>query len=146
MLHRRCGQRRHRPYDCHTEAFRRIQLAIFPCRAGLKWPVVGASLFATNIGAEHLVGLSGDAYRYGLSAGTVELTTCICLGIACACAFSLLHEHQDITPSRNSWNSAYNRTARVFFSGLMLVICIMTKLAFHYTPAPWYCMGSSAGM
>ena len=32
----------------------------------LTWPIVGASLFATNIGAEHLVGLSGDSYRYGL--------------------------------------------------------------------------------
>ena len=50
----------------------------------LGWPLVGASLFATNIGAEHLVGLSGDSYRYGLSAGSVELLTCICLGIACA--------------------------------------------------------------
>ena len=45
----------------------------------IKWPVIGASLFATNIGAEHLVGLSGDSYRYGLSAGSVELTTAICL-------------------------------------------------------------------
>ncbi|RPI16367.1 MAG: hypothetical protein EHM65_03610, partial [Acidobacteriales bacterium] len=53
----------------------------------LTWPIVGASLFATNIGAEHLVGLSGDAYRYGLCAGTVELTTCICLGFACAVLF-----------------------------------------------------------
>src|ERR1700724_4779366 len=53
----------------------------------LPWPLVGASLFATNIGAEHLVGLSGDSYRYGLSAGAVELTTCICLGIACALLF-----------------------------------------------------------
>ena len=25
----------------------------------IKWPVIGASMFATNIGAEHLVGLSG---------------------------------------------------------------------------------------
>jgi len=40
----------------------------------IKWPVIGASLFATNIGAEHLVGLSGDSYRYGLAAGFVELT------------------------------------------------------------------------
>ena len=40
----------------------------------LTWPFIGASLFATNIGAEHLVGLSGDSYRYGLCAGTVELT------------------------------------------------------------------------
>src|SRR3954452_12846795 len=53
----------------------------------LTWPIIGASLFATNIGAEHLVGLSGDGYRYGLSAGTVELTTCICLGLACAILF-----------------------------------------------------------
>ena len=53
----------------------------------IKWPVIGASLFATNIGAEHLVGLSGDAYRYGLSAGTVELTTAITLGFACAILF-----------------------------------------------------------
>ena len=29
----------------------------------LFWPLIGASLFATNIGAEHLVGLSGDAYH-----------------------------------------------------------------------------------
>jgi solute:Na+ symporter, SSS family len=35
----------------------------------LTWPIIGASLFGSNIGAEHLVGLSGDAYRYGLSAG-----------------------------------------------------------------------------
>jgi SSS family solute:Na+ symporter len=53
----------------------------------LTWPLVGASLFATNIGAEHLVGLSGDAYRYGLSAGTVELTTCWTLGFAAAFLF-----------------------------------------------------------
>src|SRR5215469_14314386 len=50
----------------------------------LAWPLIGASLFATNIGAEHLVGLSGDAYRYGLSAGAVELTTCITVGFAAA--------------------------------------------------------------
>jgi hypothetical protein len=41
----------------------------------LPWPLVGASLFATNIGADHLVGLSGDAYRYRLSAGTVVQST-----------------------------------------------------------------------
>ena len=53
----------------------------------IKWPVIGASLFATNIGAEHLVGLSGDSYRYGLSAGSVELTAGITLVFACAILF-----------------------------------------------------------
>lgn len=96
----------------------------------LGWPLVGASLFATNIGAEHLVGLSGDAYRYGLRAGTVELTTCICLGIACAVLFPY-YLRLKIYTIPEFLELRYNRAARVFFSGLMLVICIMTKLAFH---------------
>src|SRR5579863_4447008 len=96
----------------------------------LSWPLVGASLFATNIGAEHLVGLSGDSYRYGLSAGAVELTTCICLGVACAFLFPSYIRARIFTIPE-FLELRYNRTARVFFSGLMLVICIMTKLAFH---------------
>lgn len=96
----------------------------------LSWPLVGASLFATNIGAEHLVGLSGDAYRYGLSAGAVELTTCICLGVACALLFPHYIRARVYTIPE-FLELRYNRAARVFFSGLMLVVCIMTKLAFH---------------
>jgi SSS family solute:Na+ symporter len=96
----------------------------------LGWPVVGASLFATNIGAEHLVGLSGDSYRYGISAGTVELTTCICLGIACAVLFPYYIKNKVFTIPEYL-ELRFNPAARVFFSGLMLVICIMTKLAFH---------------
>jgi SSS family solute:Na+ symporter len=96
----------------------------------LGWPLVGASLFASNIGAEHLVGLSGDSYRYGLSAGAVELTTCICLGLACALLFPYYIRARVYTIPE-FLELRYNRTARVFFSGLMLVICIMTKLAFH---------------
>lgn len=96
----------------------------------LTWPLVGASLFATNIGAEHLVGLSGDAYRYGLSAGAVELTTCICLGLACAVLFPY-YIRAKIYTIPEFLELRYNRMARTFFSGLMLMICIMTKLAFH---------------
>jgi len=96
----------------------------------LGWPLVGASLFATNIGAEHLVGLSGDSYRYGLAAGAVELTTCICLGIACALLFPYYIGARVYTIPE-FLELRYNRTARVFFSALMLVVCIMTKLAFH---------------
>ena len=96
----------------------------------LGWPLVGASLFATNIGAEHLVGLSGDSYRYGLSAGAVELTTCICLGVACALLFPYYIRARVYTIPE-FLELRYNRTARVFFSGLMLVVCIMTKMAFH---------------
>ncbi len=96
----------------------------------LTWPIIGASLFATNIGAEHLVGLSGDANRYGLCAGTVELTTAICLGFACSIMFPYYIRTKVFTIPE-FLEMRYNRTARTFFSGLMLAICIMTKMAFH---------------
>ncbi len=95
----------------------------------IKWPVIGASLFATNIGAEHLVGLSGDSYRYGLSAGLVELTTVITLGVACAILFPYYMKNKLFTIPE-FLELRYNRRARTFFSGLMLIISIMTKLAF----------------
>lgn len=93
------------------------------------WPIVGTSVFATNIGAEHLVGLSGDAYRYGLCAGTVELTTAINLGIAAAILFPHYMRNRIFTIAE-FLEIRYNPAARAFFSGLMLVICIMAKMAF----------------
>jgi SSS family solute:Na+ symporter len=95
----------------------------------IKWPIIGASLFATNIGAEHLVGLSGDSYRYGLSAGFVELTMPITLGVSCAILFPYYMKNRIFTIPE-FLEIRYNRRARTFFSGLMLVISIMTKLAF----------------
>ena len=95
----------------------------------ITWPVIGASLFATNIGAEHLVGLSGDSYRYGLSAGSVELTTAITLGFACAILFPHYLKNKIYTIPE-FLELRYNEKARTFFSGLMLVISVMTKLAF----------------
>ncbi len=95
----------------------------------IKWPVIGASLFATNIGAEHLVGLSGDAYRYGLSAGTVELTTAITLGFACAVLFPYYMKNKIYTIPE-FLEMRFTPRARTFFSGFMVIISIMTKLAF----------------
>ena len=95
----------------------------------ITWPVIGASIFATNIGAEHLVGLSGDSYRYGLSAASVELTTAITLGFACAILFPYYIKNKIYTIPE-FLEIRYDRRARIFFSGLMLVISVMTKLAF----------------
>ena len=95
----------------------------------IKWPIIGASIFATNIGAEHLVGLSGDSYRYGLSAGAVELTTAITLGFACAILFPYYFKNKIYTIP-GFLELRYTPRAKTFFSGFMLIISIMTKLAF----------------
>src|SRR6266851_8674267 len=89
----------------------------------LTWPIVGASLYATNIGAEHLVGLSGDAYRYGLCAGTVELCTCICVGFAAAYLYPFYIRNRVFT-TPEFLETRYHPLARAFFSGLMLIISI----------------------
>jgi SSS family solute:Na+ symporter len=96
----------------------------------LTWPLVGASLFATNIGAEHLVGLSGDSYRYGLSASAVELTTCITVGFAAAFLYPFYIRNRVFT-TPEFLEKRYHPAARAFFSGLMLLISITTKMAFH---------------
>jgi len=95
----------------------------------ITWPIVGASLFATNIGAEHLVGLSGDAYRYGLSAGSVEIMTIIPLGIACAVLFPYYMKNKIFTIPE-FLELRFTKQARTVFSAYMLVISVMTKLAF----------------
>jgi len=95
----------------------------------LTWPIIGASLYATNIGAEHLVGLSGDSYRYGLKAGTVELSTAICIGLACWVLFPTYIKNKVFTIPEYL-ERRYDVRARLFFSGLMLLICVMTKMAF----------------
>ncbi len=66
----------------------------------------------------------------GLSAGAVELTTVLCLGIAFALLFPYYIRARVYTIPE-FLELRYNRASRVFFSGLMLVVCIMTKLAFH---------------
>ena len=95
----------------------------------LMWPVVGASLYATNIGAEHMVGLSGDAYRYGISAGANELTAAISLGIATAILIPYYLKNQVFTIPE-FLELRYCKQARMFFSAMMLLICVVTKMGF----------------
>ena len=43
------------------------------------WFAVGASLFASNIGSEHLVGLAGSGAATGLAVGHFEWLACLIL-------------------------------------------------------------------
>ena len=47
--------------------------------SSLSWWAVGASLFASNIGTEHFVGLSGIASMYGVVPAFFELTSVLML-------------------------------------------------------------------
>jgi len=59
----------------------------FLANRGLKWPVIGAALFASNISTIHLVGLAASGYNEGLVWGNFEwlaAVTLILLGMVFA--------------------------------------------------------------
>lgn len=95
----------------------------------LTWPIVGASLFSTNIGPEQVVGLSGDSYRYGICTGAVELTTAITLGITAAVLLPYYMKNKVFTIPE-FLELRFRPEARMWFSGFMLFVCIVTKMAF----------------
>ena len=43
------------------------------------WLAIGASIFATNIGSEHLIGLAGSGASTGLAVGAYEMTAVFCI-------------------------------------------------------------------
>src|SRR5438309_3824596 len=47
------------------------------------WLAVGARLFASNIGSEHLVGLAGTGAASGLAVGHFEWMACLMLRLFC---------------------------------------------------------------
>src|SRR5258708_12986556 len=104
--------------------------SFFLAERSLQWQLVGASLFATHLGAEPVVGVSGDVCRYGLGGGTVELTTCWWLGFAGVFLFPFYIRNRVFT-TPEFLETRYHPLARVLFSGLMLAISVTTKMAFH---------------
>ena len=50
----------------------------------LPWPFIGMSLLASNISAEHVVGLAGDGYPVGLPAGAKWMAVWAVLGVLAA--------------------------------------------------------------
>ena len=75
-----------------------------------------------------MVGLCGDAYRYGLCAGANELTAGISLGIAAAILIPYYLRNQVFTVPE-FLELRYRKEARLVFSAWMLMICVVTKMA-----------------
>ena len=94
----------------------------------LTWPVIGASLFASNIGTEHLVGLAGDAHRVGLVAGGFEWMACLCL-IILAVVFVPQYLRTRIYTIPEFLERRFSLTARIYLSGYFTVMIVLTKVS-----------------
>ena len=94
----------------------------------LRWPFVGMSLLASNISAEHVVGLAGDGYRVGMVTGGYEWMAAWCL-IILASLFTPLYLRSKIYTIPEFLERRFGWELRAFLSGNLLLMNVLLKNA-----------------
>lgn len=93
----------------------------------LGWFIVGASIFASNIGSEHLVGLAGSGCTDGVAMAHYELHAW-CL-LVLGWIFVPFYSRSKVFTMPEFLEKRYNETARWILSIISLVAYVLTKIA-----------------
>jgi solute:Na+ symporter, SSS family len=91
------------------------------------WFVVGTSILASNVGSEHIVGLSGTAAKTGVVMGHYELHSWIVLLLGWV--FIPFYIRSNVFTMPEFLERRYNSSARWFLSILSLLSYILTKVS-----------------
>ena len=94
----------------------------------LRWPFIGASLFAANISAEHFVGLAGSGYTLGMAVGGFEWMAIYCL-IPLVVLFLPFYIRNQIYTVPEFLERRFSPTVRLVFSGFMVVLSVLAKIS-----------------
>lgn len=94
----------------------------------LVWPVIGLSLFATNISAEHLVGLAQEGHQTGLVIGGYEWMASYCL-IMLAAVFAPQYLRYRVFTIPEWFERRYGPETRVALTVYFLAMIVLTKTA-----------------
>lgn len=92
------------------------------------WFVIGASLFASNIGSEHLVGLAGSGAKGEMVAGQFEILAALIL-ILLGWVFVPFYLKSGVFTMPEFLEKRYNRQSRNFLSIVSIVAYILTKIS-----------------
>ena len=104
-------------------------------RAGLKWPVIGLAIFATNISTVHLVGLAEAGYKSGLLMGNFELLAGVTLVIL-AMFFAPFYIRSRVATLPDFLEKRYSRSSRDIVAVLSVFSAIFIHIGFSlYTGA-----------
>jgi SSS family solute:Na+ symporter len=93
----------------------------------LGWFVIGASIFASNIGSEHLVGLAGSGATDGVAMAHYELHAW-CL-LVLGWLFVPFYMRSQVFTMPEFLERRFNPTSRIMLSVISLVAYVLTKLA-----------------
>ncbi|HWP82742.1 MAG TPA: sodium:solute symporter [Bacteroidota bacterium] len=92
------------------------------------WLAVGASLFASNIGSEHLVGLAGSGAAGGLAVGHFEWLACLIL-LLLGWVFVPFYLRSGVYTMPEFLERRYNPAARWYLATISVVGYVLTKIS-----------------
>jgi SSS family solute:Na+ symporter len=94
----------------------------------LTWPLVGMSIFMTNISAMHVIGLAGDGHRVGLAVSGYELIGAWDL-VMLAAFFAPLYLKSQVFTIPEFLERRFGWGVRAFLSANLMVMNIFTRSA-----------------
>ena len=94
----------------------------------LRWPVIGASLYAANISTEHLVGLAGSGYSSGLAWGVFEWIAVFCLA-PLIFVFLPFYMKNKIYTVPEFLEKRFSSSVRLAFSAFMVLLAVLVKIS-----------------
>jgi len=92
------------------------------------WMAIGASLFASNISAEHFIGLAGSGAASGLAVGQFEWLACFIL-LLLGWLFVPFYLRTGVFTMPEFLERRYNRGCRTYLSAISLIAYIFTKVS-----------------
>ncbi|NQU24839.1 MAG: sodium/solute symporter [Candidatus Nealsonbacteria bacterium] len=92
------------------------------------WFVIGASLFASNIGSEHLVGLAGSGASGGVAVAQFELMACFCLLIL-GWLFVPFYLASGVFTMPEFLERRYSKGARRYLAVISIIGYVLTKIS-----------------
>lgn len=99
----------------------------FLASRNVAWFVVGASLFASNIGSEHIVGLSGNGATSGMGMAHWELHAWVMIMLAWV--FVPFYQRSGVFTMPEFLEKRFNSKARWILSVVSLVAYVFTKVS-----------------
>jgi SSS family solute:Na+ symporter len=92
------------------------------------WLAIGASLFASNIGSEHLVGLAGTGAASGLAVGHFEWLACLIL-LLLGWLFVPFYLRSGVYTMPEFLERRYNAASRWYLTTVSIVAYVLTKIS-----------------
>jgi SSS family solute:Na+ symporter len=102
--------------------------AYFLAGRSLRWPMIGGSLFAANISAEHFVALAGSGFAVGIAIAAWEWSAVFCLA-PLILLFLPFYIRNKIYTVPEFLERRFGPAVRMTFSLFMIVLSVLAKIS-----------------